>query len=192
MAKKKAAAPATPAPEATAAPAVQQEPEAHLDPGQLEGMDDDKLRQMAMDIGLDPTAYEGRDALIAAIAAETLTAAPPEPEAPAPEQPPEEPEAGEQPPEEPEAGEQPPEEPEAGEQPPEEAPKPVPVTERPLPCKAEVAASIAVLRRAVIGTAEMVRPVATLDKGTAVTVVAFEGDYARLANGLYVKTTLLV
>lgn len=172
MAKKKAAAPATPAPEATAAPAVQQEPEAHLDPGQLEGMDDDKLRQMAMDIGLDPTAYEGRDALIAAIAAETLTAAPPEPEAPAPEQPPEEPEAGEQPPE--------------------EAPKPVPVTERPLPCKAEVAASIAVLRRAVIGTAEMVRPVATLDKGTAVTVVAFEGDYARLANGLYVKTTLLV
>ena len=182
MAKKKAAAPATPAPEATAAPAVQQEPEAHLDPGQLEGMDDDKLRQMAMDICLDPTAYEGRDALIAAIAAETLTAAPPEPEAPAPEQPPEEPEAGEQPPEEPEAGEQPPE----------EAPKPVPVTERPLPCKAEVAASIAVLRRAVIGTAEMVRPVATLDKGTAVTVVAFEGDYARLANGLYVKTTLLV
>ena len=172
MAKKKAAAPATPAPEATAAPAVQQEPEAHLDPGQLEGMDDDKLRQMAMDIGLDPAAHEGRDALIAAIAAETLTAAPPEPEAPAPEQPPEEPEAGEQPPE--------------------EAPKPVPVTERPLPCKAEVAASIAVLRRAVIGTAEMVRPVATLDKGTAVTVVAFEGDYARLANGLYVKTTLLV
>ncbi len=174
MAKKKAAAPATPAPEATAAPAVQQEPEAHLDPGQLEGMDDDKLRQMAMDIGLDPTAYEGRDALIAAIAAETLTVAPPEPEAPA------------------SAPEQPSEEPEAGEQPPEEAPKPVPVTERPLPCKAEVAASIAVLRRAVIGTAEMVRPVATLDKGTAVTVVAFEGDYARLANGLYVKTTLLV
>lgn len=169
---KKAAAPATPAPEVTAAPAVQQEPEAHLDPGQLAEMDDDKLQQLAMDIGLDPAAYEGRDALIAAIAAETLTAAPPEPEAPAPEQPPEEPEAGEQPPE--------------------EAPKPVPVTERPLPCKAEVAASIAVLRRAVIGTAEMVRPVATLDKGTAVTVVAFEGDYARLANGLYVKTTLLV
>lgn len=169
MAKKKAAAPATPAPEATTAPAVQQEPEAHLDPGQLEGMDDDKLRQMAMDIGLDPTAYEGRDALIAAIAAETLTVASPEPEAPA----------------------HAPEEPEAGEQPSEEAPKPVPVTERPLPCKAEVAASIAVLRRAVIGTAEMVRPVATLDRGTAVTVVAFEGDYARLANGLYVKTTLL-
>ena len=84
-----------------------------------------------------------------------------------------------------------PEEPKAVDQPPEKAPEPIPVTERPLPFKAEIAASIAVLRRAVIGTAEMVRPVATLDRGTAVTVVAFEGDYARLANGLYVKTTLL-
>lgn len=169
MAKKKAAAPATPAPEATTAPAVQQEPEAHLDAGQLAEMDDDKLRQLAMDMGLDPAAYESRDALITAIAAEPLTVDPPEPEAPAPA----------------------PEKPKAVEQPTEKAPEPVPVTERPLPCKAEVSASIAVLRRAVIGTAEMVRPVATLDRGTAVTVVAFEGDYARLANGLYVKTTLL-
>ena len=166
---KKAAAPATPAPEVTAAPAVQQEPEAHLDPGQLAEMDDDKLQQLAMDIGLDPAAYEGRDALIAAIAAGPVTMDPPEPEASAPALEPEpEPEQQQDP-----------------------APEPVPVTERPLPCKAEVAASIAVLRRAVIGTAEMVRPVATLDKGTAVTVIAFEGDYARLANGLYVKTTLL-
>lgn len=176
-AKKKAAAPVTPAPEATAAPAVQQEPEAHLDAGQLAEMDDDKLQQLAMDMGLDPAAYEGRDALIAAMAAEPLTMDPPEPETPAPV------------PEEPEAGEQPPEP--VQEEAPEKAPEPVPVTERPLPFKAEVAASIAVLRRAVIGTAEMVRPVATLDRGTAVTVVAFEGDYARLANGLYIKTALL-
>ena len=37
----------------------------------------------------------------------------------------------------------------------------------------------------------MVKPVATLDGGTAVTVVAFEGNSARLANGLYIKTNLL-
>lgn len=69
--------------------------------------------------------------------------------------------------------------------------EPVPITERPLPFRATVAAPVAVLRRAVIGTAEMVKPVATLDEGTAVTVVAFEGNSARLANGLYIKTNLL-
>ena len=168
--KKKDTAPAPEATETTTAPQEGQEgQEGHLDPGQFQDMDDATLQGLAQDLGLDPAAYEDRDSLIAAIAAEPLTMDPPEPEASAPALEPEpEPEQQQDP-----------------------APEPVPVTERPLPCKAEVAASIAVLRRAVIGTAEMVRPVATLDKGTAVTVIAFEGDYARLANGLYVKTTLL-
>lgn len=188
---KKAPAPATPAPEATK--------EAHLDPGQFADMDDANLQQLARDMGLDPAAYADREALIAAIAAEPVIPGPPEgQEATSAPQ-----EGQEQPQEQSDAqqGQDTTQGQEGQQDAPEGqeeghgnqgAPEPVPITERPLPCKAEVAASIAVLRRAVIGTAEMVRPVATLDKGTAVTVVAFEGDYARLANGLYVKTTLLV
>ena len=187
MARKKNPAPA---PEATTTTTAQQE--AHLDPGQLADMDDATLQQLAQDMGLDPATYENRDALTAAIAEVPVTPGPPEAKEQGDAQ--EKPQEGHQ--EQSDAqqgqdtataqeGQQ-----DAQEQP-KEAQEPVPITDRPLPCKAEVAASIAVLRRAVIGTAEMVRPVATLDKGTAVTVIAFEGDYARLANGLYVKTTLL-
>lgn len=80
--KKKDPAPATTAPEATTtAPEAQ---EAHLDPGQFEDMDDATLRGLAQDMGLDPAAYEGREALIAAIAAVPVIPGPPEAEAPEP------------------------------------------------------------------------------------------------------------
>ena len=65
---KKAPAPTAPA------------PEAHLDPGQLADMDDTTLQQLARDMGLDPAAYADREALTAAIAAEPVIPAPPEPE----------------------------------------------------------------------------------------------------------------
>lgn len=163
--KKKDTAPATPAPEATTATEPEQataQQEAHLDPGQLAEMDDATLQQLAKDMGLDPAAYADMEALIAAIAEVLVIPGPPEPEKQ-----------------------------EDAQEPPQEAPEPVPVTERPLPLKAEVAVSVAVLRRAIIGTADMVKPVATLDKGATVTVVAFEGDNARLSNGLYIKTAML-
>ena len=65
--KKKETAPAAQAQEATTpTPEVQ---EAHLDPTQFEDMDDAALRGLAQDLGLDPAAYESREALLAAIAA---------------------------------------------------------------------------------------------------------------------------
>ena len=153
---------------APATPAPEATKEAHLDPGQFADMDDANLQQLARDMGLDPAAYADREALIAAIAAEPVIPGPPEGQ---------------------EATSAPPE---GQEQPQEQPSEPVPITERPLPFRATVAAPVAILRRSVIGTADMLKPVATLDKGATVTVVAFEGDYARLANGLYVKTILLV
>lgn len=100
--KKKDAAQAAPAPEITApkpeateAPETipaQPEPEARLDPGQFQDMDDATLQGLAQDMGLDPAAYEDREALIAAIAAVPVIPGPPEGEAeqpdpaPAPEQ----------------------------------------------------------------------------------------------------------
>lgn len=182
---KKAPAPATPAPEATK--------EAHLDPGQFADMDDANLQQLARDMGLDPAAYADREALIAAIAAEPVIPGPPEgQEATSAPQ-----EGQEQLQEQSDAqqgqdttqgqeGQQ-----EGQEQPQEQPPEPVPITERPLPFRATVAAPVAILRRSVIGTADMLKPVATLDKGATVTVVAFEGSSARLANGLYIKASLL-
>lgn len=178
---KKAPAPATPAPEATK--------EAHLDPGQFADMDDANLQQLARDMGLDPAAYADREALIAAIAAEPVIPGPPEgQEATSAPQ-----EGHEQPQEQGDAqqGEDMPQGQEGQQEGQEQPPEPVPITERPLPFRATVAAPVAVLRRAVIGTAEMVKPVATLNGGTAVTVVAFEGNSARLTNGLYIKTNLL-
>lgn len=191
---KKPPAPTTPAPEATK--------EAHLDPGQFADMDDANLQQLARDMGLDPAAYADREALIAAIAAEPVIPGTPEGQEATSspqegqEQPQEQANAqqgqdttqgqeGQQ-----DAPERPPEGQEEG-QGNQGTPEPVPITERPLPFRATVAAPVAVLRRAVIGTAEMVKPVATLNGGTAVTVVAFEGNSARLANGLYIKTNLL-
>ena len=191
----KAKAPA-PAPEATTMP------EAHLDPAQLGSMDDASLQQLARDMGLDPAAYADREALIAAIAAEPVIPGPPEGQeaTSAPQEGQEQPQ--EQPQEQSDAqqgqdttqvqeGQQDAPEGQEEGQGNQGTPEPVPITERPLPFRATVAAPVAVLRRAVIGTAEMVKPVATLDGGTAVTVVAFEGNSARLANGLYIKTNLL-
>ena len=165
--KKKDAAQAVPAPEATTP--TPKEQEAHLDPGQFADMDDANLQQLARDMGLDPAAYQDREALTAAIASVPVTPGPQEAEG-----------------QEDTSGPQ-----EGQEQPQEKPPEPVPITERPLPFRATVAAPVAILRRAVIGTADMLKPVATLDKGATVTVVAFEGSSARLANGLYIKASLL-
>ena len=177
---KKPPAPTTPALEATK--------EAHLDPGQFADMDDANLQQLARDMGLDPAAYADREALIAAIAAETGHKLHHQ----AQHQPQEQSDAqqGQDTTQGQEGQQDAPEGQEEG-QGNQGTPEPVPITERPLPFRATVAAPVAVLRRAVIGTAEMVKPVATLDGGTAVTVVAFEGNSARLANGLYIKTNLL-
>ena len=170
--KKKDAAPAAPAPEITAptpeapeAPettAAPQEPEAHLDPGHLADMDDDTLQQLAMDIGLDPAAHEGRDALIAAIAAKPLTMDPTDPEEPAPTP-----------------------EPTAD-------PEPDPAGERHTPYKATVAVSLAVLHKAVgVGTADMLKAVGTLRQGTEVTVTGRNGPFVQIKNGLWMKESFL-
>ena len=185
--KKKDAAPAASAPEITAptpeapeAPettAAPQEPEAHLDPGHLADMDDDTLQQLAMDIGLDPAAHEGRDTLIAAIAAKPLTMDPTDPEEPAST-----PEPTADP--EPEQQQDP--------APPTEDPEPDPAGERHTPYKAMVAVSLAVLHKAVgVGTADMLKAVGTLRQGTEVTVTGRKGTYAQLKNGLYILEAFL-
>lgn len=181
--KKKDAAQAAPAPEATTP--TPKEQEAHLDPGQFADMDDANLQQLAMDMGLNPAAYADREALTAAIASVPVT---PGPQGAEGQEDTSGPQEGQEPPQEQGDAQQGEDMPQGQEKPPE----PVPITERPLPFRATVAAPVAILRRAVIGTADMLKPVATLDKGATVTVVAFEGNSARLANGLYVKTTLLV
>ena len=185
--KKKDAAQAAPAPEIIAptpeAPetaAAPQEPEAHLDPGHLADMDDDTLQQLAMDIGLDPAAHEGRDALIAAIAAKPLTMDPTDPEEPAPTP---EPTAGPEP-------EQQPDPAPATTDP--EDPEPDPAGERHTPYKATVAVALAVLHKAVgVGTADMLKAVGTLRQGTEVTVTGRKGTYAQLKNGLYILEAFL-
>ena len=187
--KKKDAAQAAPAPEITAptpeAPetaAAPQEPEAHLDPGHLADMDDDTLQQLAMDIGLDPAAHEGRDALIAAIAAKPLTMDPTDPEEPAPTP---EPTADL----EPEQQQDPAQATTAPEDP---DPEPDPAGERHTPYKATVAVALAVLHKAVgVGTADMLKAVGTLRQGTEVTVTGRNGTYAQLKNGLYILEAFL-
>lgn len=188
--KKKDPAPAAPAPEITAptpeapeAPETipaQPEPEAHLDPGHLADMDDDTLQQLAMDIGLDPAAHEGRDALIAAIAAKPLTMDPTDPEEPAPTP---EPTAGPEPEQQ--------QDPAPATTDPED-PEPDPAGERHTPYKATVAVSLAVLHKAVgVGTADMLKAVGTLRQGTEVTVTGRKGTYAQLKNGLYILEAFL-
>ena len=165
------------APETTAAP---QEPEAHLDPGHLADMDDDTLQQLAMDIGLDPAAHEGRDTLIAAIAAKPLTMDPTDPEEPAPTP---EPTAGPEPEQQ--------QDPAPATTDPED-PEPDPAGERHTPYKATVAVSLAVLHKAVgVGTADMLKAVGTLRQGTEVTVTGRKGTYAQLKNGLYILEAFL-
>ena len=63
-----------------------------------------------------------------------------------------------------------------------------PVTEETLcPFEATVVVPIAILRRNVEpGTAEMLKPVATLKRGTKITIVDIHGSNARLANGLWI------
>ena len=102
--KKKNTAPAQEATETTTAPQEGQETpqetppaqqgqdntpqaqEGHLDPGQFQDTGDATLQGLAQDLGLDPAAYEDRDALIAAIAAVPVVPGPPEAADPEPEQ----------------------------------------------------------------------------------------------------------
>ncbi len=75
---------------------------------------------------------------------------------------------------------------------PDPEPEPVPAGERPLPYRATVAVSIAVLHKAVgIGTADMLKPVGSLRQGAAVTVTDRSGPFARLKNGLWMKEAFL-
>lgn len=181
--------------------------EAHLDPAQFEDMDDATLQGLAQDLGLDPAAYEGRDALIAAIAAVPVIPGPPEaepdpePEDPAPEiTPAQEPPAGTTPDPEPVPAQEDPapvpeqqQDPEPIQDPdPDPEPDPVPPGERTLPYKAAVAVSLATVHKAVgLGTADMLKAVGTLKQGTTVTVTGRMGTYARLINGLYILEAFL-
>ena len=206
--KTKDAAQAAPAPEITAttpeateAPETipaQPEPEAHLDPGQFQDMDDATLQGLAQDMGLDPAAYEDREALIAAIAAVPVNPGPPEVEAeqpdhaPAPEQP--EPEAAPGPAPEPTADPEPDPVPAPEQDPgqPPEDPEQNPAGERPIPYKGTVAVSLAVLHKAVgVGTADMLKAVGTLRQGTEVTVTGRNGPFVQIKNGLWMKESFL-
>lgn len=184
--KKKDAAQAAPAPEITVptpeapeAPettATLQEPEAHLDPAQFEDMDNAALRGLAQDLGLDPAAYESREALLAAIAEVPVIPGPPED--PASENEPEATTAPEDPAPAPE------------QQDPD--PEPDPAGERHTPYKATVTVALAVLHKAVgLGTADMLKPVGTLRQGAEVTVTGRKGTYAQLKNGLYILEAFL-
>ena len=169
--KKKDTAPAPEATETTTAP--QEGQEGHLDPGQFQDMDDATLQGLAQDLGLDPAAYEDRDALIAAIAAVPVVPGPPEAEDPEPEQ-----------------QQDPDPAPEAPATP--EDTDPAPVGERPLPYKGTVAVSLAVLHKAVgVGTADMLKAVGTLRQGTPVTITGRNGPFVQLKNGLWMKESFL-
>jgi len=136
-------------PEDTTAPPEAPE-KGHLDPAQFEDWEDAALQELAQDMGLDPAAYEDREALIAAIVEVPVTPGPPEQE-------------------------------------------PEPITaDTPFPCKATVVASLAVLRRTIgPGTAEMLKPVATLKQGTEITVIGYRDGNVQLANGLWIKADYL-
>lgn len=74
-------------------------------------------------------------------------------------------------------------EPPAEEQPEQE----IPIEETPCPFEATVSVALAVLRKSIPpGTADMLKPVATLKQGAKVTVTAVSGSNARLANGLWI------
>lgn len=197
--KKKDPAPATPAPEATTTPetteatettAAPQEPEAHLDPGQFQDMDDATLQGLAQDLDLDPAAYEGREALIAAIAAVPVIPSPPEAGADQEPDPAQEPPADTTPaPEALPIQEAPAPAPEIT---PEPEADPDPAGGRHTPYKATVAVALAVLHKEVgLGTADMLKPVGTLKQGAAVTVTGRKGTYAQLKNGLYILEAFL-
>lgn len=178
------AAPATeitaPTPEATDAPETipaQPEPEARLDPGQFQDMDDATLQGLAQDMGLDPAAYEDREALIAAIAAVPVIPGPPEGEAEQPDHAP---------------APEPTADPEPDPVPAPEDQDPAPAGERPLPYKGTVAVSLAVLHKAVgVGTADMLKAVGTLRQGTEVTVTGRNGPFVQIKNGLWMKESFL-
>ena len=168
--KKETTAAAAPAPapvqEAPEQTTPLQEQEAHLDPGQFQDMDDDNLRGLARDLGLDPAAYESRDALLAAIGEVPVIPGPPETE-PVPEDPAPAPEE-------------------------DQDPEPDPAGDRHTPYRAAVAVPLAVVHKEVgMGTADMLKAVGTLRQGTEVTVTGRNGTYAQLKNGLYILEAFL-
>lgn len=63
-----------------------------------------------------------------------------------------------------------------------------PVTEEmQCPFEVTVAVPLAILRKSIgPGTAEMLKPVATLKQGTKITITDIHGNNARLANGLWI------
>lgn len=70
-------------------------------------------------------------------------------------------------------------------------PEPTPAEKAPgFPFKATVCVALAILRRDIPpATAEMLKPVATLPQGTAVTITAIQDGYARLRNGLWISAS---
>lgn len=70
-------------------------------------------------------------------------------------------------------------------------PKPIDA-DTPFPCRATVTAALAVLRRTIgPGTAEMLKPVATLKRGTEITVTTYKAGHVQLANGLWTNASCL-
>lgn len=73
-----------------------------------------------------------------------------------------------------------------------ETPEPTPPEERPLPYKGTVNVALAIVRKAVgLGTADQLKPVGTIKRGTVVTVVNRFENYAQLANGLWIDESFL-
>ncbi len=72
-------------------------------------------------------------------------------------------------------------------------PEPEPITaDTSFPCRATVTASLAILRRTIgPGTAEMLKPVATLKQGTEITLISYRDGHVQLANGLWTKADYL-
>lgn len=65
--------------------------------------------------------------------------------------------------------------------------KEAPVEETTYPYKAKVTVPLAILRRSIgPGTADMLKPVATLKQGTEITIAEVCGENARLSNGLWI------
>lgn len=68
-----------------------------------------------------------------------------------------------------------------------EKPRQAIAADTPCPFKATIDVALAVLRKNIgIGTSEMLKPVATLPQGTAVTITEIQDGYCRLQNGLWV------
>lgn len=74
---------------------------------------------------------------------------------------------------------------------PEKEPEPI-TNDTPCPFEATVSVALAVLRKTTgLGTSEMLKPVATLEQGTKVTVTAIRDGGCMLRNGLWIAAEYL-